>query len=55
MQGRVRVMIQKIKSWWKKESKSSKILSTIAVMLFVFSIVIESILGISFAASTSLP
>lgn len=55
MQGRVRVMIQKIKSWWKKESKSSKILSTIAVMLFVFSIVIGSILGISFAASTSLP
>lgn len=48
-------MIQKIKSWWKKESKSSKILSTIAVMLFVFSIVIGSILGISFAASTSLP
>ena len=47
-------MIQKIKSWWKKESKSSKILSTIAVMLFVFSIVIGSILGISFAASTSL-
>lgn len=48
-------MFQKIKAWWNHEQKASKVLVTVASLLVIFSFAVVGIVGISYAATTSLP
>lgn len=48
-------MFQKIKMWWNHEQKASKVLISVASLLVIFSFVVVGIVGISYAATGSLP